>query len=103
MQGSGIHYHMLIASQIQYIATDDRRQEIAWVRVARGDGSVTEFDRVDDPLTDEEKATLEARTLDCIDCHNRPAHQFPAPMELVNDALERAASLASFPRSRCRR
>ena len=97
MQGSGIHYHMLIAAQVQYIATDDRRQEIAWVRVKRADGSVTEFDRVDAPLTDEEKATRETRTLDCIDCHNRPSHQFPAPMGLVNDALAEGSISLELP------
>jgi nitrate/TMAO reductase-like tetraheme cytochrome c subunit len=87
MEGSGIHYHMLIALKVEYIATDDRRQEIAWVRVTRADGSVTEFDRLDDPLSDEEKARLEVRTMDCMDCHNRPSHQFPVPTERVNDAL----------------
>lgn len=25
--------------------------------------------------------------MDCMDCHNRPAHQFPTPMERVNTAL----------------
>jgi nitrate/TMAO reductase-like tetraheme cytochrome c subunit len=97
MRGSGIHYHMLIASEIEYIATDDRRQEIAWVRVARGDGSVTEFERLDEPLTHEEKSTLEVRTMDCIDCHNRPSHQFPAPMELVNDALGEGSISRELP------
>jgi nitrate/TMAO reductase-like tetraheme cytochrome c subunit len=97
MQGSGIHYHMLIASEIEYIASDDRRQEIAWVRVMRGDGSVTEFDHLDDPLSDEEKATLEVRTMDCMDCHNRPAHQFPAPTELVNDALAEGSISLELP------
>jgi hypothetical protein len=97
MEGSGIHYHMLIASEIEFVATDDRRQEIAWVRVTRGDGSVTEFDRTGDPLTDEEKATLETRTMDCMDCHNRPAHQFPAPMELVNNAMEEGSISLELP------
>jgi hypothetical protein len=97
MRGSGIHYHMLIASEVEYIATDDRRLEIAWVRVARADGSITEFDRADEPLSDEEKATLEVRTMDCMDCHNRPSHQFPAPMERVNDALAEGSISLELP------
>jgi len=87
MHGSGIHYHMLIALKVEYIATDERRQEIGWVRVERADGGVTEYDRLDHPLSDEEKATLEVRTMDCMDCHNRPSHQFPVPTETVNEAL----------------
>lgn len=97
MRGSGIHYHMLIASKVEYVAKDPQRQEIAWVRVKRGDGSVTEYNRIDDPLSEEERATLEVRTMDCMDCHNRPAHQFPAPMQSVNDAIEEGSIPLSLP------
>jgi hypothetical protein len=97
MRGSGIHYHMLIASDVEYIATDERRQEIAWVRVTRGDGSVAEFERSSDPLSDEEKATLEVRTMDCMDCHNRPSHQFPVPTERVNEALAEGSISLELP------
>ncbi len=97
MHGSGIHYHMLIALHVEYIATDEDRQDIAWVRVTRADGSVTEFDRPDDPLSDQEKATLEKRTMDCVDCHNRPSHQFPVPTGLVNDALAAGSISLELP------
>jgi nitrate/TMAO reductase-like tetraheme cytochrome c subunit len=97
MKGSGIHYHMLVASKVEYIATDERRQEIGWVRVTRADGSVSEYDNTDNPLTDVEKATLEMRTMDCMDCHNRPAHQYKAPMSSVNMALEQGAIPKELP------
>jgi hypothetical protein len=97
MKGSGIHYHMLIASKVEYIATDTRRQDIAWVRVTRADGSVSEFNNVGRPLTGAEKAELELRTMDCMDCHNRPAHQFRSPMSSVNMALEQGAMPTSLP------
>ena len=97
MKGSGIHYHMLIATKVEYIATDTRRQDIAWVRVTRADGSVSEFNNVGLPLTDAEKAELELRTMDCMDCHNRPAHQFRSPMSSVNMALEQGAIPRSLP------
>jgi hypothetical protein len=97
MKGSGIHYHMLIASTVEYIATDERRQNIAWVRVNRADGSVSEFENVGMPLTDAERAELEVRTMDCMDCHNRPAHQFRSPMASVNMALEQGAIPTSLP------
>jgi hypothetical protein len=97
MKGSGIHYHMLISSSVQYIAMDERRQDIRWVRVTRADGSVSEFNDVDSPLTEEEIATAEVRDMDCMDCHNRPAHQFKAPMETVNMAIEQGAIPRSLP------
>ena len=97
MQGSGIHYHMLIAAKVEYVATDEQRQEIAWVRVERADGSITEFERPGDPLTEEQKATLEVRTMDCMDCHNRPSHQFPVPTERVNQALAEGSISLELP------
>jgi nitrate/TMAO reductase-like tetraheme cytochrome c subunit len=86
LRGFGIHYHMLIARQVEYIATDQHRQDIRWVRVTRQDGSVKVFSS-GQPLTDEERSTLEKRTMDCMDCHNRPSHQFPAPEHRVDTAL----------------
>ena len=57
------------------------------MRVTRADGSVSEFNDVDSPLTEEETATAEVRDMDCTDCHNRPAHQFTAPMSTVTMAI----------------
>ena len=97
MKGSGIHYHMLIAAKVEYIAKDERRQDIPWVRVTRADGSVSEFNNVDDPLSEDEIATAQVRSMDCMDCHNRPAHQFVAPMSSVNMAIEQGAIPRSLP------
>jgi nitrate/TMAO reductase-like tetraheme cytochrome c subunit len=88
LKGSGIHYHMLIANSVEYIATDEKRHEIAWVRVKRADGSVSEYEDSENPLSDAERARLEVRTMDCLDCHNRPAHRFPTATQSVNEALE---------------
>jgi hypothetical protein len=97
LKGSGIHYHMLIANKVEYIATDEKRQEIAWLRVSRGDGSVTEYNNQDNLLSPEERASLEVRTMDCMDCHNRPAHQFPTAMHSVNEALEEGTISLALP------
>jgi hypothetical protein len=87
LKGSGIHYHMLIARNIEYIARDERRQEISWLRVTRADGSITEYENEDYPLDPEHDGEFEVRTMDCMDCHNRPAHQFPSPVQSINRAL----------------
>ena len=88
MQGSGIHFHMLLAGKVEYITRDQDRQNIAWVRITYNDGTSRKFEDNANPLTLEEKNTLEPRTMDCMDCHNRPSHQFPSPMKLVNQAME---------------
>ena len=86
-KGSGIHYHMFVARKVEYIARDPQRQEIAWVKVTRADGSSAEYQDPANPIGEAERASLEVRTMDCLDCHNRPAHRFTAPIDAVNDAL----------------
>jgi hypothetical protein len=81
----GIHWHMNVGRTIQYIATDEARQQIPWVRLTDSDGKVTEFRT---PEFTNGVAGHEIRTMDCIDCHNRPAHRYQAPNTAVNLALD---------------
>jgi hypothetical protein len=82
----GIHWHMNLANEIEYIATDDRRQVIPWVRLRDRHGTVREY--VVDGVTPEELAAGERRRMDCMDCHNRAAHVFAAaPEQAVDQAL----------------
>jgi nitrate/TMAO reductase-like tetraheme cytochrome c subunit len=97
MKGAGIHYHMLLANKVEYIARDADRQKIAWVRIQNEAGKVTEYQDSDEPLTDAERAKLEVRRMDCMDCHNRPSHKFPTPMHIVNQALEVGAIPRDLP------
>jgi hypothetical protein len=75
---------MNLANKVEYIATDPQRQVIPWVRLTSTNGSVTEFrttDFKDDP------AMHNIRTMDCLDCHNRPAHRFNSPNDAVDAAI----------------
>ena len=38
----------------------------------------------DDPLSEEELQTMEPRVMDCLDCHNRPSHQYNSPDYIVD-------------------
>lgn len=80
----GIHWHMNLANKIEFISTDESRQQIPWVRMTDAEGKVTEYrtkDFTDDP------AKYAKRTMDCMDCHNRPAHQFRAPNDAVDASM----------------
>ena len=79
----GIHWHVSPENKVEYISTDPKRQVIPWVRFTDPQGKVTEY-RTADFKDDPAKHTI--RTMDCLDCHNRPAHQFRSP----NDAVDRA-------------
>ena len=80
----GIHWHMNIANKVEYIAADERRTKIPWVRVTNREGVTTEYrtpDFKDDP------SQHPIQRMDCMDCHSRPAHNLQAPNEAVDVAL----------------
>src|SRR6185436_11287064 len=76
---TGIHWHMNIANEITYVSIDDHRQVIPWVRIKDKQGKVTEFYDRNRPWTPEQVAGANKRRMDCVDCHNRPAHVYLPP------------------------
>lgn len=93
----GIHWHMNIGNTVEYIATDERRQTIPWVRVTTPAGKVTVYQNEDEPLTDEQIAAAEPRRMDCIDCHNRPSHVYNPPGRAVNVAMSTGRISTKLP------
>lgn len=77
----GIHWHNLPGNKVEYIATDNARQKIPWVRVTDAQGRVTIF-KTKNFTNDISK--MEIRTMDCMDCHNRPSHRYLSPEKAVN-------------------
>jgi len=90
----GIHWHMNVGNKVEYIATkrntngvwvaDETRQSIPWVRIVNAQGVVTEFRT---PEFTNDPASHAIRTMDCMDCHNRPAHKYVSPDKAVNLAM----------------
>ena len=90
----GIHWHMNLENKVEYIALGDDQEEIPWVRMTNADGEVTEF-RGYGFEDDIEGHTV--YTMDCLDCHNRPAHQFATPINLVDTAMYAGRIDSSMP------
>jgi nitrate/TMAO reductase-like tetraheme cytochrome c subunit len=81
----GIHgRHMEDGTSITYIATDETRQVIPVVYYTDAKGKATEFLSTETKASAAELSKGEKRTMDCIDCHNRPAHAF----ELSESAVD---------------
>ena len=80
----GIHWHMNVGNKVQYYASDEKRQVIPWVRITDADGVVTEFRKPGFTNAVPEDAL---RKMDCMDCHNRPAHMYATPDKAVNLAM----------------
>ncbi len=83
----GIHWHMVIHSKLRYVSRTPDRQQIAWIKVTSVDGSQTEYVSKDHPPDAKMLAPENQRTMDCMDCHNRPSHRFPSPVKAVDEAL----------------
>jgi nitrate/TMAO reductase-like tetraheme cytochrome c subunit len=97
-QTVGIHWHMNIANEVTYVAADKQRQVIPWVRIRnRKTGQVTEYKAEDSKLSDAQIAAASKRTMDCVDCHNRPTHIYRAPDASVDMALRAGRIDRSLP------
>jgi len=84
----GIHWHISPDVKVEYIATDYERENISWVRYTNlATGEVKVYQNSDEPLEAAQIDTLEVRTMDCIDCHNRPSHHYRAPTTFINAAM----------------
>ncbi len=85
---AGIHWHMFNENEIKYLASDRQRQKIEWVQMRnRKTGEVHEYTAQDTKLTPAQIAAAPKRTMDCIDCHNRPTHIYVPPDRSIDRAL----------------
>lgn len=91
----GIHWHVAPQNAVTYRTVDPQRMIIPEVTLKTADGKEVVF-RTDDA---EEKLKaagekIETRTMDCIDCHNRPSHVYLS----MEDALNRKMLEGVIPR-----
>jgi nitrate/TMAO reductase-like tetraheme cytochrome c subunit len=90
----GIHWHMNVGNRVEYIATDESRQKIPWVRLIDPQGVVTEFRS---PGFTNDISQFTVRAMDCIECHNRPSHNFQTPNHGVDLAMTLGKIDSSLP------
>ena len=83
----GIHWHMNIANQIDFVAADEKRQIIPYVHVRDMQGRVTEYYAKSPTLSKEQIDKAAKHRMDCIDCHNRPTHVYIPPDQAVDQSL----------------
>lgn len=95
---AGIHWHMNIANEVTYIASDRQRQKIEWVQIKdRRTGRITQYTMNGSKLTPEQIATMPKRRMDCVDCHNRPTHIYQVPDRAVDRAMLTNAVARDLP------
>jgi hypothetical protein len=81
-----IHWHADASIRVEYVATDEQRQTIPYVRVTDAKGQVKEYLAPDAP--EQAVRTGVRRTMDCVDCHNTVGHRiYPSAEQAVDRAI----------------
>lgn len=96
-EASGIHWHMNVANEVSFIASDEKRQNITWVQMKDKNGKIVEYTTKDAQLSPEQIKEMPKRKMDCIDCHNRPTHIYLSPNEAVDNSLTAKKLDVSLP------
>jgi nitrate/TMAO reductase-like tetraheme cytochrome c subunit len=89
---SGIHWHVNPDVKIRYRSSEDR-QTIYDVELTQPDGTVKLYKPADETPAD----AADWRVMDCIDCHNRPGHNFQLPIDEVDSAIAAGYMDKSLP------
>ncbi len=85
---AGIHWHINPDIMIEYKALNYSRDTLPWVRYTNNlTGEITEFVDPELKLSNAKLDSLVTRTMDCMDCHNRPSHEYLSPMKFVDHAF----------------
>ena len=86
----GIHWHINPSVKIEFVALDNKLQEIPWVKytnIKTGEEKVYTNESLN--FSQAMLDTLSIHKMDCIDCHNRPSHIYNPPAFFVNNAISR--------------
>ena len=84
----GIHWHINPDINIEYLSENDKRELITYVMYTnKTTGKVTTYRNPDIEISDSTITASKARTMDCIDCHNRPTHNYSSPPVYFDKAM----------------
>ncbi len=95
----GIHWHINPNVKIEYKSADKKRDNIPWVKYTNlKTGEVTIYKDPQCKLDDSQINELETRVVDCMDCHNRPSHNYQPPAFFINNAITAGLIPKDLPR-----
>lgn len=86
-ESHGIHWHVAPENEIVYTAADWERSIIPEVRLETPNGNLKTYLSSESEQELAEATHLQERTMDCIDCHNRPSHVFLSADQALNEKL----------------
>jgi nitrate/TMAO reductase-like tetraheme cytochrome c subunit len=84
----GIHWHINKDFKIEYVASTKDRENIPWVKLTNlKTGEVKIYMDEENPVDQPALDSLEKRSMDCMDCHNRPSHIYKTAPEYIDQAI----------------
>jgi hypothetical protein len=94
----GIHWHINPNVIIEYISENDKRENITYVKYTnKSSGKVKIFRNDSNPISDSLLQASKTRIMDCIDCHNRPSHNYKSPPVYFDKAMLTGAISKDIP------
>jgi hypothetical protein len=94
----GIHQHINPDVRIEYKTTSANRQVIPWVKYTNlktGESEI--FTDSENPVSQAKLDSLEIRVMDCLDCHNRPSHNYDTPQNFVDKLMSSGKISKTLP------
>ena len=94
----GIHWHINPDVKVEYVSSDEKRLKLPWVRMINlKTGETKTFIDSDNPPDKAFLDSTEIRVMDCMDCHNRPSHNYKPPALFIDDAMTSGLIPRSLP------
>ncbi|MFC2080023.1 cytochrome c3 family protein [Bacteroidota bacterium] len=94
----GIHWHINKDVKIEYVSETSEREIILWVRsINKASGDTTVYTDMYSSIDEAGLDTMEIREMDCMDCHNRPSHQFLPPQDFIDEAISAGRIPSELP------
>lgn len=85
-QSEGIHWHINPDVQIEYISSGWKRDTIVEVTYTNlNTGEIRHYKS--EEAADIVRSNPQTRIMDCLDCHNRPSHNYKSPMNFVDNEI----------------
>jgi len=94
----GIHWHINPDVKMEYLPLSRKRDSIGLVVYTNlKTGKVTTYRDADTENQIPENYTNQMRTMDCLDCHNRPSHNYRSPSTFFDQAMSAGKISGSIP------
>ncbi len=88
--------HLAPRVEIRYAVSDRKRQTIPWVEYRNAASGIAQTYLASDAKP-ETVATLPTYPMQCVDCHNRPAHSFEVADRAIDGAISRGEIADDLP------